>query len=38
MLRFVCENAVVLMIMALMTATVVPVGLALLTHAARYAF
>jgi hypothetical protein len=38
MLRFVCENAIVLMIMALMTATVVPVGLALVANAARYAF
>lgn len=38
MLRFVCENAIVLMIIALMTATIVPIGLALLTQAVRYAY
>jgi hypothetical protein len=38
MLRFVCENAIVLVIIALMTATIVPIGLALLTRAAWYAY
>jgi hypothetical protein len=38
MLRFVCENAIVLMLMALMTATIVPIGLALLSQAERYAY
>jgi hypothetical protein len=38
MLRFVCENAIVLMLMALMTATIVPIGLVLLTQAVRYAY
>jgi hypothetical protein len=36
--RFVCENAIVLTIMALMTATIVPIGLTLLIDAARYAY
>jgi hypothetical protein len=38
MLRFVCENAIVLTLLALMTATIVPIGVALLIHAARYAY
>jgi hypothetical protein len=38
MLRFVCENAIVLTLMALMTAITVPIGLSLLIHAARYAY
>jgi hypothetical protein len=37
MLRFVCENAIVLMIMALMTATIVTLGHALLSQAMRVA-
>jgi hypothetical protein len=38
MLRFVCENAIVLMIMALMTATIVTSGYALLSQAVRFAY
>jgi hypothetical protein len=37
MLRFVCENAIVLMIMALMTASIVTLGYALLSQAMRFA-
>lgn len=38
MLRFVCENAIVLMIMALMTTNIVALGLALLEKASWYAY
>jgi hypothetical protein len=38
MLRFVCENAIVMTIIALMTAVVVPIGLALVGYALRYAY
>lgn len=38
MLRFVCENAIVLTIMALLTTSIVTLGLALLFQAARYAY
>jgi hypothetical protein len=38
MLRFVCENAIVLLIMALMTATIVTLGHALLSQAAWFAY
>lgn len=38
MLRLVCENAIVLMIMALMTASIVTLGYALLSQAARFAY
>jgi hypothetical protein len=38
MLRFVCENAIVLVIIALMTATIVPAGLALLSRAWLYGY
>jgi hypothetical protein len=38
MLRFVCENAIVLMIMALMTATIVTLGHALLSQATWFAY
>jgi hypothetical protein len=38
MLRFVCENAFVLLIMALMTASIVTLGYALLSQAAWLAY
>ena len=38
MLRFVCENAIVLTIMALMTTSIVALGFVLLSQAARYAY
>jgi len=38
MLRFVCENAIVLTIMALMTTSIVTLGFVLLSQAARYSF
>lgn len=38
MLRYVCENAIVLMLIALMTATIVPIGLVLLNQAIRFAY
>jgi hypothetical protein len=38
MLRFVCENAIVLMIVGLMTTSIVALGLALLAQAAWYAY
>jgi hypothetical protein len=38
MLRYVCENAIVLMIMALMTASIVTSGYALLSQAAWFAY
>jgi hypothetical protein len=37
MLRFICENAIVLMIMALMSASIVTSGYALLSQAAWFA-
>jgi hypothetical protein len=38
MLRFFCENAIVLMIMALMAGTIVTLGYALLSQALRFAY
>lgn len=38
MLRFVCENVIVMTIIALMMAVVVPIGLALVGDALRYAY